>query len=571
MTKFSEWILNPGTAGPSIVEGMRRLGILRPQSTEAQARAGTDTTTDMSPLRVTQNLASQLPSAPFTASFAFSNPTSVREIFEREISPDLFGGPTGVDDTVSILRARDAAAERNASIVLPRGIYFLGETLELPSKTSLVLMPGATLKATPTFTGNSLVRLGDPGGSAFADDIYVGGGGSLDTSNVPNILFGIDVAYARFSRIENLKIAGSVSNSIRVGDPGAPAASYEIDMTRIRAWREDVPNSEGSHGFRWQNATDCYGSMLQAIGYRTGFLIEGSSIEIAQCHAWVRPVHGVMRRAFDVQGSGSTLVQCYADTPTNFGDPLIEDLVCFNLFGFSPTLVSCRAFINTNYPGSDISTDGIISVLHMEREVFGNVDNLVLSGATTEKRWRALLSGTYGTGTNINNVIDGGAVVYAETGTREQRHAAALTSTFYGPVALDGISTTNGIFTANASMRRRGPAGSNRDILIQTDDSLRWSLRGTNSAESGSNAGTDFHVVAYTDGGVFLRTQVLMDRRTGLTRFGGPVGGAGYVVSSLPDATLFNGATIFITDRSNRLAYSNGANWLWISDDTIVS
>jgi hypothetical protein len=67
MTKFSEWILNPGTAGPSIVEGMRRLGIPRSQSTEAQARAGADTTTDMSPLRVAQAIDDRVGTATQTA------------------------------------------------------------------------------------------------------------------------------------------------------------------------------------------------------------------------------------------------------------------------------------------------------------------------------------------------------------------------------------------------------------------------------------------------------------------------------------------------------------------------
>jgi len=129
MTKFSEWILNPGTAGPSIVEGMRRLGIPRPQSTEAQARAGTDTTTDMSPLRVTQNLASQLPSVPFTPTVPLSTPTAipVSDILEFFGRPEMFGA-TGEIDGGDDTEAFDKTAARFPFVLLTPGrTYKLGD------------------------------------------------------------------------------------------------------------------------------------------------------------------------------------------------------------------------------------------------------------------------------------------------------------------------------------------------------------------------------------------------------------------------------------------------------------
>lgn len=45
----------------------------------------------------------------------------------------------------------------------------------------------------------------------------------------------------------------------------------------------------------------------------------------------------------------------------------------------------------------------------------------------------------------------------------------------------------------------------------------------------------------------------------------------GYNTASLPSASTYSGAMIRILDRANKPAYSDGANWLFVSNDTIVS
>lgn len=68
-----------------------------------------------------------------------------------------------------------------------------------------------------------------------------------------------------------------------------------------------------------------------------------------------------------------------------------------------------------------------------------------------------------------------------------------------------------------------GAAGTSRDFAIQTGGVDRWLLRGNNTAESGSNAGTDFQLLAYSDAGAFLSTAMQITRATGYVSFTGSV------------------------------------------------
>ena len=515
-----------------------------------------------------------------TASFSAAAPVVLRQIVEQFITPDLFGSVHGSDDSLALLKARDSAAALGSTLTLPRGTYTLSETMELQSDMGLSLLPGARLRAKSGFSGNSLVRVGNVGDSGFTENVVISGG-ILDAAN--NVDMALDVAYGRFSRIDDLRLVGGNINGLRVGDPSAPGASYEIDARNVKAYYNDVANSVSSAGIRHQYATDCYGNQLQVIGYRTGFLIDGYSIELSQAHAWSRPVHGAMRRAFDIQGGSATLFQCYADTPNNYGRPEITDLVGFYLHGFGPTLQGCRVFMNTNYPGADVSTDGLVSALHMDREVFGLIGGMSLSGATASRRWRTFLGGGFGSQSVIDPHVDGGAVTFVDASTRGGnrvaqpetfRGAMSLLSTLNvsGAAQFDGfLSAKAGLSVEGGDILRRGNAGTNRDFQFFTSTNLRWGLRANNDPETGSEAGSNFGINAYTDSGSFLRSQMLMNRATGLTRFGGPLGSAGYAFAALPGAGSFTGCIVYVTDRSNRPAYSNGSAWKWVSDDANVS
>jgi hypothetical protein len=62
-------------------------------------------------------------------------------------------------------------------------------------------------------------------------------------------------------------------------------------------------------------------------------------------------------------------------------------------------------------------------------------------------------------------------------------------------------------------------AGSARQLVFQTASSTRWNLAANATAESGSNAGSDFIVAAYSDSGALLSTPVTITRATGTVSF----------------------------------------------------
>jgi hypothetical protein len=66
-----------------------------------------------------------------------------------------------------------------------------------------------------------------------------------------------------------------------------------------------------------------------------------------------------------------------------------------------------------------------------------------------------------------------------------------------------------------------GAAGTARVLQWQTGGSARWDLRANSTAESGSNAGSDLQLFAYSDAGAFLSTAMQVTRATGYVNFPG--------------------------------------------------
>jgi len=60
-----------------------------------------------------------------------------------------------------------------------------------------------------------------------------------------------------------------------------------------------------------------------------------------------------------------------------------------------------------------------------------------------------------------------------------------------------------------------GNAGDNRNLRFATEDSTRWNIYATSSAEVGSNAGSDLSFTRYSDAGGFLSAAMLIQRSSG--------------------------------------------------------
>lgn len=101
-----------------------------------------------------------------------------------------------------------------------------------------------------------------------------------------------------------------------------------------------------------------------------------------------------------------------------------------------------------------------------------------------------------------------------------------------------GYDTTEiGTFSSNFAVHDGklsvvGAAGGNREIrwggtpssnLTPTDAHWRWAARADNTAESGSNVGSDWRLVPYTDSGVAGTTAIFVKRSNGMVGLGGNV------------------------------------------------
>lgn len=110
---------------------------------------------------------------------------------------------------------------------------------------------------------------------------------------------------------------------------------------------------------------------------------------------------------------------------------------------------------------------------------------------------------TYQDGVNLSN-----AMSFIEDGS-----VGIGTNT---PVGILHIKKT----AANTRLAIDGDAGFNRLISYRTGAVQRFGLYVNNTAESGSNAGSDFAIRAYNDAGTLLNTSVFIKRSTGNVGFG---------------------------------------------------
>lgn len=449
---------------------------------------------------------------------------SLREIW---IDPKLYRTAIDADDTNAIAKARARALETKQRVVLGAGEYVTSEPFLIVTGLGLHIGTGASLKASPTFTGSALVRVGTT--ITIADSWEVSGKGLIDCDKRCD--FGIEVVYGRFARIDHVEVAGAQVSPIVIGSTEATAKSYEVNVFGTTVSYPDEANTEDGIGVWHRDASDCYCSQVISRGYRKGFRTESVSgnITFVQCHPWIRPEHGVMTHGFDIYGSNNAYFDCYSDTPTNYGDPTITDCYGFYNAGFSNRFYGCAVLLNTATFGGALATDGVVTCFYGGANLKGEIFGLRGVGSSVTKRFKALTQGPAGAldaTYRVDGLNDDGASRFtaADPGRGiifSNRHPISYNST----VTFNGFATF-GIGLSALSLRVAGAAGTNRDAVFATDVGGsfldRWRVRVGSSAESGGNAGSPFQINAYDDAGNFLSTAVTIARGTSeITTAGG--------------------------------------------------
>jgi hypothetical protein len=108
-----------------------------------------------------------------------------------------------------------------------------------------------------------------------------------------------------------------------------------------------------------------------------------------------------------------------------------------------------------------------------------------------------------------------------------------------GRIGIGGAVNTSYLLTVNGATRVNGtlgvlgatsayiafnsPPGNPRDFAFQSSGVERWVMRVTSTAESGSNSGSDFQLIARDDSGTLLSVPLSITRSTGHATFSGNV------------------------------------------------
>ena len=94
------------------------------------------------------------------------------------------------------------------------------------------------------------------------------------------------------------------------------------------------------------------------------------------------------------------------------------------------------------------------------------------------------------------------------------------------------LSVTAGTNTAAGPVSVNGPSGVARLFRLLTAGVLRWQIGANQTAESGSNVGSDFGIYRYTDAGAFIDAPISIARSTGVVTFTAGISGTGATFSS---------------------------------------
>ena len=326
---------------------------------------------------------------------------------------------------------------------------------------------------------------------------------------------------------QNLKAknkAGSAIHGILV-DPGVK----DVGMDKVTVWRftGDGLNARNAaafqlnqvhcvgndgHGFTWGDAQGTGGGLVDA--------------DLFQCYSQGNGGHG-----YDILNPNAvTMVDCRAEWNDEHG---------YHITGinYSMVMVGCNTDRNAQ-DGFHLSTsaggrflqllgclakrDGREATDSAGFRVTGTAaEGVVLTACSTstgrDDDNTGSYSPSYGITTSALNSASCVSVVGGEyVGTAGAFHDEGAVVVRHSGV-VSGTHTGSGIVWDKFDVHRlSGAAGTVRDVEFWSRGAnVRWALRATAAAESGSNQGSDFALVRYADNGAVLDTPITVSRASG--------------------------------------------------------
>jgi hypothetical protein len=154
-------------------------------------------------------------------------------------------------------------------------------------------------------------------------------------------------------------------------------------------------------------------------------------------------------------------------------------------------------------------------------------DNLVAGPGSSTDNALVRFDGTGGkTVQNSGITVDDSGNVTSNVTV--SKSAAAIQASGSGNIDLSAVSSSGGYARLNLD-RAAGQFGI---AYFKTAGSTRWAYGVNGTAESGSNAGSDFFLYRYTDAGAYLEQDLFVKRSTGRWTFGSVGASAGLELGS---------------------------------------
>jgi len=189
------------------------------------------------------------------------------------------------------------------------------------------------------------------------------------------------------------------------------------------------------------------------------------------------------------------------------------------------------------YPAGKLAQGNSVLALDKPAGTWGNFINATRAGVI---RWQMTLgnpSAETGSDTGSNFSIARFSDAATPTGTPLLINRADGAVTFAEATAGVSVIGTNGLYVPNGvittrqvAIRPRTPggyanlqldksgSGQSNDILSYTNGVQRWLMRiGDDSAESGSNTGSNFALYRYSDAGAYIGSTLVINRQNGTT------------------------------------------------------
>lgn len=164
-------------------------------------------------------------------------------------------------------------------------------------------------------------------------------------------------------------IEGATLSPFVVGDPAAAGPSQEVTIRGGSGNNKYIPSGTPIIGDNDVNSiggylANCYDSRIYdyiPVGYRTGIRVDGSEVEIINCHPWTARGYGPMTKAFHLKGGSLRVIGAYADTASVFGSAGVYGVpYCFYNEGAGNSISNAEAYLSGSSYGGAVTDETIV-------------------------------------------------------------------------------------------------------------------------------------------------------------------------------------------------------------------